>query len=206
VSARRPRVRSAGLLSRLPLGGSRASHHRRGRAKGDVGGCAHADGAPAAWTVALRGAPDRGTAGVARLDSVRSAERYRTGIVGTMSNPARPGEHERSACSDAVAVDCCRLLKLVGVGDHDRGFPVRRPSGPPRLVPRAAQRRTIGAGARRTIGGLRPRRWRAGGLHRGLERCTGSRCRVGCPVRHCAERGALPDGRHRHNVKPGTPR
>ena len=57
--------RGAGLLSRLRFGGSRASHHRRGREKENWGGCDHADGTPAAYLVAWRGAPGRCTAGVA---------------------------------------------------------------------------------------------------------------------------------------------
>ena len=56
--------------------------------------------------------------------------------------------------------------------------PEPRPSGPPL----AAQRRTIGVVARGMIAGLRPPRRRAGGLHRGVERCTGAFCREGCPV------------------------
>jgi hypothetical protein len=43
---------STGLLSRLRFGGSRASHHRRGRAMDEWDDRDHADGAPAAYLVA----------------------------------------------------------------------------------------------------------------------------------------------------------
>ena len=48
----------------------------------------------------------------------------------------------------------------VGNVSPSSGVPEHRPSGPPP----AAQRRTIGVVVRRTIEGLRPRRWHAGGL------------------------------------------
>ena len=58
--------------------------------------CDRADGTPAACLVAWRAAPERCTAGVARLDIVRSVQCSREGIAGTMSNPARPGERDIS--------------------------------------------------------------------------------------------------------------
>jgi hypothetical protein len=65
-----------------------------------------------------------------------------------------------------------------GKGGRSRGFPQHRPSGPPL----ATQRHTIGVVARRMIEGLKPRRWRAGGLPPSGSRCTGSLCRGGCPA------------------------
>ena len=54
--------------------------------------CDRADGTPVACIVAWRDAPERSTARIARQNIVRSAERSRLGIVGTMLSPARPGE------------------------------------------------------------------------------------------------------------------
>ena len=107
--------RCAGLLARL----RRPSvAHRRGREKGGLKNCDRANGTPAACFVAWRGAPGRSSAGVARLDIVRDVEGSRQGIGGTMSNPARPEERQKPACSDAgwcslslyliaAAVCCC---------------------------------------------------------------------------------------------------
>ena len=69
---------------------------------GGLKDCDHADGTPAACLVAWRGAPERCTARVARLDIVRSAERSWMGIEGTMSNPARPGGSHIPADSGAA--------------------------------------------------------------------------------------------------------
>ena len=87
------------------------------------------------------------------------------------------------------------------------GVPERRPSGPPRLVPRASQRRPIGAVAREVTG-------------EGCDRADGAPAAclvawtdapVGCTAgvarhRHCAARDAGPEGHRRHNAVPGTPR
>ena len=73
---------------------------------GKLKDCDRADGAPAACLAAGTAAPELWSAGVARLDIVRSVECSWKDIVGTMSNPARPGERQRTACSDAI---CCSL-------------------------------------------------------------------------------------------------
>ena len=82
--------RSAGLLalraSIAPSVGSR---------EGGMKDCDPTDGTPTACTVAWKSAPERWTARVARYDIVRSVEDSRMGIVGTMSNPARPEERFR---------------------------------------------------------------------------------------------------------------
>ena len=99
--------RSTGLLVRLRRPGGPAARRpsvapsawsRERRLKD----CDHADSTPAASLVAWRGALERCTAGVARLDIVRSAERSRMVIVGTMSNPARPGGGHIPAVSEAA--------------------------------------------------------------------------------------------------------
>ena len=124
------------------------------------------------------------------------------------------GDHERRArrqhrcrflASSWAVVDCC-LLKA----DRCRcriktsrsvGLLVRRGycRGRPSVAPSARSLEGDGKG-------LRPRRWSAGGLPRGVESCTGTVYRGGCPVGHCAERGGQPGGHRRHNVEPGTPR
>ena len=67
-------------------------------------GCDRADETPAACLVAGTAAPVRCTAGVARLDIVRSEMCSRMGIAGTMSNPARPEERQKlcGKCSARV--------------------------------------------------------------------------------------------------------
>jgi hypothetical protein len=67
-----------------------------------------------------------------------------------------------------------RRVELCGVEGH-------RPSGPPL----ATQRRIIGVVARGMIGGLRPHRWRAGGLPRSRDRWF-HRALRGSPARNCA--------------------
>mgnify|MGYP001812568667 CR=1 FL=1 len=81
---------------------------------GGVEGCDHADGTPAAcfaaWRVGSR-APSDAMGAVPGTFSRRKesqapgprffdASRARKGIVGTMSNPARPGESHMPTCSD----------------------------------------------------------------------------------------------------------
>ena len=77
--------------------------------------CDPADGTPAACIVASRDAPGPCAAGGARLDIVRSVERRRLGIVGTMSNPARPEERQKysgsgvSACLGEREMPACSM-------------------------------------------------------------------------------------------------
>ena len=110
--------------------------------------------------------------------------RSKVGIVGAGVPPARrvglapPSELQRLVSRIRETVG--RAGNRVGLCVSD--FPQHRPSDPPS----AGQRRTIGVVARRMIDGLRPRRWCAGGLPRGLERCTETVYRGDCPVRHCA--------------------
>ena len=70
----------------------------------------------------------------------------------------------------------------------------------------AAQRRTIGVVARRWIGGLRPRRWHAGGLLRGVNSRTGTLYREGCPAAPLCGSCRVAGRSVRHNGVPGTPR
>ena len=102
--------RNAGLLVRRGSCRGRPSVAPSARSRGSgLKDCDRADGTPAACIVAGRAAPGRCTAGVARLDIVRSVKRSRKGIAGTMSNPARPGERHTPACSTRDTVRCrCR--------------------------------------------------------------------------------------------------
>ena len=76
-----------------------------------------------------------------------------------------------------------------GVASWGAGLLVRRGwcRGRPSVAPSARSREGDGRG-------LRPRRWRAGGLPRGVERCTGAVVRGGCPPRHCSGRGSYGKG------------
>ena len=110
---------------------------------------------------------------------------------------------------DADAIACPRgsgAFREAGSGprcmvSRSAGLLVRRGScrGRPSVAPSARSRGGL-------LRELRPRRWHAGGLPRGVERCTEAFRREGCPVRHCAVGEGRPDGHRRHNVKPGTPR
>ena len=88
----RPLFASARDTSHCPISSGRIAHL-------GFKDCDRADGTPPACLVEWRGAPGRCTAGVARYDIVRWVRHSRMGIVGTMSNPARPGERQRSAGS-----------------------------------------------------------------------------------------------------------
>ena len=97
-------------------------------------------------------------------------------------------------------------LAVLISGCHRRCVPEHRPSGPPQLTPRAAQRRTIGVIARWTIEGLRPRRWYAGGLPRCRNSRTGALYREGCPAAPLCGTCRVAGWSFRHNGVPGTPR
>ena len=96
-----------------------------------------------------------------------------------------------------------RVFQEGAGGVRDKGVLRPRPSG----LPPASQRRTIGVVVRRMIEGNRPRRWHAGGLRRGVERCTGSFCREGCPAAPlcgaCRAAGATSVGTMACPARPG---
>ncbi len=81
------------------------------------------------------------------------------------------------------------------------GFPEPRPSGPPS----AAQRRTIGVVERRTIEGLRPRRWHADGLPRHVHSRTGRRLPEVAPLDVFRNAMMYVSESELKNVKDGTP-
>ncbi len=95
----------------------------------------------------------------------------------------------------------CVMIQYLESGTGT-GVPAPRPSGPPP----ATQRRPIGVVARRAIGGLRPRRWHAGGLLPNRESRPSSRSPWIARQRHCADRVALLERGSEHNSVPGTSR
>jgi len=86
------------------------------------------------------------------------------------------------------------------VASRSAGLLVRRGSyrGRPSVAPSARSRERDGRG-------LRPRRWHAGDLPRGVDSRTGTVCRGGCPPRHCSGRGSYGKGSP-EQCQGGTPR
>ncbi len=74
-----------------------------------------------------------------------------------------------------------------------------------RLLVEAPERRTIGAVVQWKIEGLRPRRWRAGGLPRGLERRTGMLLPEVAPLDIVRIANGVVSAKRENNVKDGTP-
>jgi hypothetical protein len=121
-------------------------------------------------------------------DFVEARMRCRVGL-------APPSE----SCRESSRV---RGWEVDDVASQSAGLLIRRDafaSRPPSVAPSARSR----GGDRR---GLRPRRWDAGGLLRGLSSLTGTVYRGGCPVSALCGAWRQPEAHHRHNAVPGTPR
>ena len=207
--------------------GDPASHHRRGRAWERGEGCDHADGAPAACLVA--GRADRvALSGGARSAFVLGGPLCRE-VVPAQMRTRHPGGARFSACphrprsrfSFRLGGDCggglpacpSGLLKPAGRFRESAGYWVLwdlgflTPSSPAfwaAVTLLASRRPSVAPSAWSRVGemgGLRPRRWRAGGLPRSRESGP-RRASRGSPVGICAGRAAPPGGRPGTNADP----